>query len=122
MATVELSSECGHYRALMKEPSEQKNKEGEAIAKAVMPMAREAFGKLYDEMVKDPAQASELKAAGRDFVIGMFYGSAMERGRAEGVRRSSAAPLGTSGKNWIDSNAQHLYRERNCALLPRAEK
>lgn len=120
MKTVELSGECGHYRALMDTPLAEKNRDGDQIVGAVILLARDVYGKMFDAMAKDSTIPNNFKAQSREFMIGMFYGTAMEKGSAEGLKRSIAEPT-ISGKGGMDLMARRLYRERNCDLLPRSK-
>ena len=119
--TIELSAECFHYRLLMDTSMQEKNKEGPQIAKAVIALAFDVYGKLYDAMKKDP-KGLDVQGGSRDFFIGMMYGGAQAKGEAEALNRTAADPLSSvGGKKMFDASARHLYRERNCDLLPRAK-
>jgi hypothetical protein len=120
MQAIQLSAECQHYRVLMDDTLEEKNKEGPKIAKATRAMAYDVYGKMFDAMLKNGPTPTDIKATDRDFFIGMMFGVAMEKGEAEGFKRMVAEPMGT-GQDMFNMAARRLYRERNCNLLPRAK-
>jgi len=117
---IELAGECRYYRMTMGDSLEEKNKDGPEIAKAVIALAYDVYGKMFDAMSKDHAQAMDLKGINRDFMIGALYGSAQTKGEAEGFRRLIAETKDMNySKDLFNLVAVRLYRERSCALLPR---
>lgn len=120
VATIRLDAECHVCRLRSGNFLEERNRESKATTKATLSLAYDVYGKLYDHSMRDRVTA-EMKVS-RDFFIGWAYGATVAEGDTEGEKRFTAQTkdMRHDDKSAYELAALHLYRERNCDLLPRA--
>ncbi|MEJ8821549.1 hypothetical protein WKW80_05795 [Variovorax humicola] len=114
--TLRLYGECAWYRARSGGTYAERQKDGPALDRAALALAREFWGYFYDV-----GSADIKRGMSRDFFIGMYFGRDTAEGEADAERRFVGRVGGVAK---IDEQAtqaaRYLYTERNCNLLARS--